>query len=269
MRDSGRLQVDARGGCRSRRRRRRAAARRRGAAPAARRGRARCAAPPSRPSCPVRPLLRAERHRGDEPLHRLRHEVAAQAAQPLGPVARRRRRASPARRRRSDRCQRERRRSSQQPRRLADAGQASTTASASSPSTRQPAPSSATDSTGAPSADHRRRGAHDRRGGGRRASAHAVRAARRRPGPAGARPATACREEHAAVPRGELGDLRHGGEAEPVGVGGVDAADERIDEPLVHLVAEPGAHERADRVGARCRCAAGTARARRAACRRR
>ena len=35
---------------------------------------------------PVRPLLRAERHRGHGALHRLRHEVAAAPAQPLGPV---------------------------------------------------------------------------------------------------------------------------------------------------------------------------------------
>ena len=37
---------------------------------------------------------------------------------------------------------------------------------------------------------------------------------------------------------GELGELRHRGEAEVVGVGGVDAADERVDQPLVDLVAE-------------------------------
>ena len=35
---------------------------------------------------PVGPLLRAERHRRDRPLHGLGHEVAAAAVQPLGPV---------------------------------------------------------------------------------------------------------------------------------------------------------------------------------------
>ena len=50
---------------------------------------------------------------------------------------------------------------------------------------------------------------------------------------------------------------------EAVGVGGVDAADERVDEALVDLVAEAGPHERADRVaGGRVRGSSGSSAAR-------
>ncbi len=49
--------------------------------------------------------------------------------------------------------------------------------------------------------------------------------------------------EQASVRLGELSELRHGREARVVGVGGVDAADEGIDEPFVHLVAEPLSYE--------------------------
>ena len=55
-------------------------------------------------------------------------------------------------------------------------------------------------------------------------------------------------EQQAAPAAGEGGQLGHHRQAEAVGVGGVDAADEGVDEALVDLVAEPAAHERADRV---------------------
>ena len=47
----------------------------------------------------------------------------------------------------------------------------------------------------------------------------------------------------------ETGELRHLGETEAVGVGCVDAADERVDETLVDLVAEAGPYEASDAVG--------------------
>jgi hypothetical protein len=50
------------------------------------------------------------------------------------------------------------------------------------------------------------------------------------------------RQQHAAVRRREVGDLGNGAQAETIGVGGVDAAHQRIDQPLVHLVAEAAAH---------------------------
>ena len=62
-------------------------------------------------------------------------------------------------------------------------------------------------------------------------------------------PRRARRQQEAALARREFVQLWHLAEAEPVGVGGVDAADERIDEPFLHLVAEPGADEPPDRVG--------------------
>ena len=44
------------------------------------------------------------------------------------------------------------------------------------------------------------------------------------------------------------GQLRRGGlDAQRVGVAGVDAAEKRVDQPLVHLVAETGPHQRTDR----------------------
>ena len=63
----------------------------------------------------------------------------------------------------------------------------------------------------------------------------------RRAGRAGA-------EQEAALRDGDVVQLWHLAEAEPVGVGGVDAADERVDEAFLHLVAEPGADEPPDRV---------------------
>ena len=52
-----------------------------------------------------------------------------------------------------------------------------------------------------------------------------------------------------------------------VGVGGVDAADQRVDEPLVDLVAEPGPDEPPDRVVVDRRARAAAARSPRATCR--
>ncbi len=49
----------------------------------------------------------------------------------------------------------------------------------------------------------------------------------------------------------QVGKLRNCREAEVIGVGRVDAADERIDESFVDLIAEPRSHVRADRVGLR------------------
>ena len=62
-------------------------------------------------------------------------------------------------------------------------------------------------------------------------------------------PLTPGAEQQAAPAAGEGGQLRHHRQAEAVGVGGVDAADEGVDEALVDLVAEPATHEGADRVG--------------------
>ena len=66
---------------------------------------------------------------------------------------------------------------------------------------------------------------------------------------------------------GQRGELGNHGQAEAVGVGAVDAADQRIDEPLVDLVAEPARINAPMRVAVR-RAGAGTARARPAPCRR-
>ena len=55
-------------------------------------------------------------------------------------------------------------------------------------------------------------------------------------------------EQQAALALGEGGELGDHRQAEAVGVGGVDAADQCIDETLVDLVAEPHPDQRADRV---------------------
>ena len=66
--------------------------------------------------------------------------------------------------------------------------------------------------------------------------------------PAACRDVSGAEEQAAVRPRQrvELWDL---GQAETVGVGGVDAADERVDEAFMNLVAETGPDELADRVG--------------------
>lgn len=67
-------------------------------------------------------------------------------------------------------------------------------------------------------------------------------------GSGGAASCAPSREQHAA-PGCESRDLWHLGKTEPVGVGGVDAADQRVDEPFVHFVAESCPNVWADRVG--------------------
>ena len=131
------------------------------------------------------------------------------------------------------------------------AGVASTTSSAGSPSTRQPA------SVGG---EFRHRGAPlDRDTSCRSLTDDGVdepghpgdrcqedRAGRSWSGGA----AAASGEEQAAVVT-QCSQLRHAGQAEAVGVGGVDAADQRIDEPVLHLVAEADADQAADAVADR------------------
>ncbi len=56
-------------------------------------------------------------------------------------------------------------------------------------------------------------------------------------------------DQHAAALPGEIGDLGNRGQAEVVGVGGVDAADQGVDQPEVHLGAEAGPDEGPQRVG--------------------
>ena len=63
------------------------------------------------------------------------------------------------------------------------------------------------------------------------------------------RPLPPSAEQQAASASGEGGQLRDHRQAEAVGIGGVDAADEGVDEALVDLVAEPVTDEGADRVG--------------------
>ena len=79
-------------------------------------------------------------------------------------------------------------------------------------------------------------------------------------------PLTPGAQQQAAPAAGEGGQLRDHRQAEAVGVGGVDASDESVDEALVDLVAEPATNEGADRVGW-IAARAGAARPRRAACR--
>ena len=64
-------------------------------------------------------------------------------------------------------------------------------------------------------------------------------------------PSASSGEQQAALAGREGRQLGHHGEAEAVGVGGVDAADEGVDEALVDLVAEAGADQRADRITVR------------------
>ena len=162
----GRLQVERRGGGRPRRR-----PRRRGVVVEVV-----GTGSPSRPSetrsdlavaaAPVRPLLRPERHRRDEPLHRLRHEVAA-AARAAARATSRRRRASrattpawsiAASRPASVRAARRRAAG-----RSARPGWRARRRRTRSSSTRQPSPSAAMIVTGVAGADRRRRRARRRR----------------------------------------------------------------------------------------------------------
>jgi hypothetical protein len=56
-------------------------------------------------------------------------------------------------------------------------------------------------------------------------------------------------EQEAALLACDRRQLGHrGGEAEVVGVAGVDAADQRVDEPFQHLPPKAGTHQRAERV---------------------
>ena len=120
------------------------------------------------------------------------------------------------------------------------AGVANTTSSAGSPSTRHPAPSAASlGHRGAaldrdPSCSSLAGDGVDQRGHplGRREEDRAGDSGSGGAGPTG-------REEQAAA-AAQRGQLRHAGEAEAVGVGGVDAADQGIDQAVLHLVAEPG-----------------------------
>ena len=107
--------------------------------------------------------------------------------------------------------------------------------------------------------DRRRRAAGaDRAASVRRAWAAAAAASAPIPAARGAEDRTRWQRVAAAGPRAppssrlrcrrRAGELRHRCEARPVGVGRVDAADERIDEPFVDLVAEPLPHEAAERV---------------------
>ena len=75
-------------------------------------------------------------------------------------------------------------------------------------------------------------------------------------GPAGAaaawRRVRARRQQQAAATAGERLHLGHGAEVHAVGVGGVDAADQRVDQQLLDLVAEPASGS-ARRRNRRCR----------------
>ena len=61
-------------------------------------------------------------------------------------------------------------------------------------------------------------------------------------------PGLAPAEQQAAMAFRQAGELRHRCQTGPVGVGRVDAADQRIDEPFVDLVAETLPHEATERV---------------------
>ena len=243
---------------------------------------------PSRPSetrricdavgrSPVRPLLGSERHGGHETLPRLGHEVAAV---PAGDVVRDRAGGAPY----AHQTSRRRARTWRAPRRRP---------------ARPPSPTRRPDGRVSPAPP--RRSARRRRSSRRRPRSSVLHRAvdvdaptarldvsrggvdecthagdgrvEDRPscGPSdlavgrGSAASRAPADQQAAVVLGEFGELRHGGEAGVVGVGGVDAPDERVDQPVVDLEPETCA-DRALRSSRRDPCVAGTARRRRAAC---
>ena len=201
----------------------------------------------------MRPFLRAERRRGHRTLDRLRHEIAAQAVQAFGPLSRGHVQGD-----HDDVC------------RLGPAEQVAGRGRCRGENVGRGTGGRGDDhrvepvvSDGPPAvprldpvgchrgADHAA-GADDRIGrGGDQLGHTSARCGEDRAGRCGtgadAAPA-ARRQQEAPLARREVEQLRHLAEAEAVGVGRVDAADERVDEALLDLVAEPGAHELPDRV---------------------